>query len=99
MQWDIHMQCGRHICSGPYVINVKLYIPVLVVTLLIALSSYEAYILTQLFHMCTLTNLLYVAYLWNFMDIFVVDTCMVIAWKIKVAIGIFFKIFFLFQIF
>ena len=23
MQWDIHMQCGRHICSGAYVINVK----------------------------------------------------------------------------
>ena len=38
------MLCGRPICSDTQENNVKVCIPVLVVTLLIAVSSYETYI-------------------------------------------------------
>ena len=56
MQWNIYAQCGRHICSGPYANIMNVYIAVLVVTLLIALSSYEADILTKMSGICTLSN-------------------------------------------
>ena len=40
VQWNIYVQCGRYICVGAYVSNVKC-IPVLLIILLIALSSYK----------------------------------------------------------
>ena len=48
VQWNIYVQYGRHICSEDYNNNnnVNVCIQVIVVTLLIALSSYEAYIMT-----------------------------------------------------
>ena len=39
------MQHGRHICSGTDAINVKFMYTSALVTLLIAVSSYDAYIL------------------------------------------------------
>ena len=51
-------------------------IPVFLVTLLIAVSSYEVYTLTLLPHIFTWTNL----YIWHLMGIFVVGTCIPIAW-------------------
>ena len=44
VQWDICVQCGRHICSEADTNNVKLCLPVFLVTLLIAVGPYEAYI-------------------------------------------------------
>ena len=36
---DIHVQCGRHICSGAYVNNLEcMYIPVFMVTFLTTVS-------------------------------------------------------------
>ena len=37
VQWDIYMQCGRHICSGAYANNVKCMHTSAVIKLLIAL--------------------------------------------------------------
>ena len=45
-QSDIYVQCGRHICSGEYVSNVKCTYTSALVTLLITVSSYDVYILT-----------------------------------------------------
>ena len=45
MQWDIYVQCGRHICSGAYANNVKCYIFILV-------TLFSAYLF--LAHICTL---------------------------------------------
>ena len=42
------MQFARHIYAGGYASNVKICIQVFLVTLFIAVSSYEVYILTQL---------------------------------------------------
>ena len=44
VQWDKYMQCGRHICSGVHANKWNICIPVLLVTMLTAVSSYEAYI-------------------------------------------------------
>ena len=52
VQWNICAQCGRHISSGGYANNVSVCISVFLVTLLIASSSYEAYILTELSDIC-----------------------------------------------
>ena len=41
--WDIYVQCGRYMYSGVYASNVNVCIPMILVTLLIALSSYEVY--------------------------------------------------------
>ena len=48
MQWDILLQCGRYI-KGHMQIMCNICMPVLLVTLLIALSSYEVYIWIQVF--------------------------------------------------
>ena len=45
VQWNIYMWCGRHICLGVYAKNVNAYMPVFLVILLFALSSFEAHIL------------------------------------------------------
>ena len=55
MQCDIQMQCGSLFVQGHMAIMGNVCIPVLLVTLLIAVSSYEACILSCL--MCTWTNL------------------------------------------
>ena len=57
----------------------KLCIPVLVVTLLIALSSYVIYVLIQLSHICTGTNW-NVAYMWPLRGMFDFGTHMALAW-------------------
>ena len=43
---DIYVQCYRHICSGAYANNMNICISLFLVTLVIALGSYEVYILT-----------------------------------------------------
>ena len=45
----MYVKCDRHSCSGGYTNNVK-YIPVLLATLLFALSSYDVVILIQQCH-------------------------------------------------
>ena len=52
VQWDIHVQYGRHICSGEYANNVKC-IPGFLVTSLTVMSSYKTYRLALLPHICT----------------------------------------------
>ena len=46
VQWDLCMQCGRHICYEVYSHNGKCMSSMFLLTLLIALGLYEAYILT-----------------------------------------------------
>ena len=62
VQWDIYVSCGRNICLGAYANNAKLCIPVVMVTLLIAVSSYEVCILTWWSDICTQSNGIYVAF-------------------------------------
>ena len=47
VQSEIYVQYGRHICSWEYANNVKCVF-LFLVTLFIALGSYEAYVLTYL---------------------------------------------------
>ena len=48
---DMHVQYGRHICSGPYANNQMYVILVFVFTLLNAVASYESCILTPRCHL------------------------------------------------
>ena len=86
MQWDIHMRCGRHICSGAYANSGKLCIAVLLVAVLIAVSSYEVYILTTLSHICTWRKL----HIWYLRSIFVSGTYLVIICGVHVFFFYFF---------
>ena len=53
---DIYVQYGRHICSGQMPVIGNACIPVLVVTLVIAVSSYGVYILTYFSDIHTSAN-------------------------------------------
>ena len=56
--------------------------PVLTVTLLISVSSYEVYIVVSCVHM---KYLAYVAYIWHLSGIFLIGSYMIIAWQLKVG--------------
>ena len=46
VQWDIYVQYGRPLCSGAMPIMTNVCIPVILATMLIALNSYEVFIVT-----------------------------------------------------
>ena len=49
VQWNMYVQCHRNICLEAYANNVNICISGLLVTLLIFVSSYKAYIYIDLF--------------------------------------------------
>ena len=75
------MQCGKHLKC--------MCIPVLLVTLLIAVNSCETYILTQLIvvlyqHM---NKFPHVTYIWHLRTMFVSGTHLAIIYELAVAVG------------
>ena len=83
VQWDIHMQCGRHICSEAYVNNVKC---------MYTSACADIVDCTEfIWGICTDMVVSYAYKVFSiygismaFGGIFVVGTCMDIAWKVVV---------------
>ena len=88
VQWDIHMQFGRHICSGAYVNNVKCMYASAYGDIVYCIEFYEhiywhscLICAHELNGMCGISM--------AFDGIFVIGIYMDIAWRIKVAVWCF----------